>query len=350
MVPAKAEAVYPAGLPGRDRSSGERWTFAFGHRGSRIPVFGKSWLPHRTVTLAGINLASASLHHLHRHQQWRERYVAIRHSLRYETLVTANRLITAVAAAWTIPVATTLIALITHENCADEPCCTCKNASLAVIFLGIPGSPFAICFFQVAVFLESRRHRRHIRAHQVLEAATMEILKQKQASRTTAMIVGALLLSYAPTIVCNVVTLAARLPIDVEFGAFFITDVFICANSLIVNPIIYCMRMQDLKRALRENQKPRASSPSSSGNPFSGIRQRISEATRLCPEAESSSRRLTERPRVARVLTRSFIKSLKDLLGYGKKTNGHRWSTIICHAKINEHQSTTLEDLDIHLE
>ena len=179
-----------------------------------------------------------------------ERYIAIRHSLRYETLVTRNRLIAAVATAWTIAVATTLIAFIsvvlkaTHAGHAE-------TIYYAINLLCIPGSFAVICFCQVAVFLESRRHRRHIRAHQVTGAAAKETLKKDKAARTTAIIVGALLLSYAPIIVCDALTLAVRLPTEVVFGTFFITDVFLYANSL-VNPIIYCMRTQDFKRALRE--------------------------------------------------------------------------------------------------
>ena len=180
-----------------------------------------------TVAVAGINLAcGASLYHLVAISS--ERYIAIKHSLRYEILVTESRLITAVATAWTIPVATTLIGLM--DIVLTNHSVHAKTIYYAIISVGIPGSFAAICFCQVAVFLESRRHRRHIRAHQVSEAATMDILKQVKAARTTALIVGALLLSYAPTIVCSVVTLAARPPMDVEFVAFSITDVFIYGN------------------------------------------------------------------------------------------------------------------------
>ena len=233
-----------------------------------------------TVALAGVNLAcSASLYHLVVISG--ERYVAIKHSLRYETLVTANRLITAVATAWTIAVATTLIGLIiiVLMNRAEFA----ESIYYAIIYLSIPGSLAEICFCQVSIFLETRRHRRHIRAQQVSGAATMDILKQDKAVRTTAMIVGTLLLSYAPIIVCSVVTLAVRPPIDVEFGAIFATEVFIYANSL-VNPIIYCMRTQDFKRALGElcgRENSAQVNPQAAGNPdFSAIRRRISEAPR----------------------------------------------------------------------
>ena len=172
-----------------------------------------------------------------------ERYVAIKHSLRYETLVTVPRLTAAVATAWAIPVATTLSSFI-NIGLGDM-------IYFVIIFVGIPGSLIAICFCQVVVFLESRRHRRHIRAQQVSEAAARELFKQDKAARTTTIIVGALLLCYAPTILSDAVAVTVDLPMDATFGAVYVTEVFICANSL-VNPIIYCMRTKDFQRALRE--------------------------------------------------------------------------------------------------
>ena len=234
-----------------------------------------------TVALAGMNLAcAASLYHLVIISG--ERYVAIKHSLRYETLVTANRLIAAVATAWSIPVATTLITLM---NIALMNHAVLAEMLLVMVFLGIPGCLVAVCFCQVSVFLETRRHRRHIRAQQVSGAATMDILKQDKAARTTTMIVGALLLSYAPTIVCSVLTITARPPKNVEFGAYFITDVFLYANSL-VNPIMYCIRTQDFKRASRELfglGNPAQVNPEAAGIPLSGIRRRSSETPRPSP-------------------------------------------------------------------
>ena len=236
------------------------------------------------ITHGGVYFGcSASLYHLVVISS--ERYVAIKHSLRYETLVTTNRLITAVATAWTISVATTLIAFIsvvvkaTHAGHAE-------TIYYAINLSCIPGSFAVTCFCQVAVFLESRRHRRHIRAHQVSGAAALKILKKDKAARTTAMIVGALLLSYAPIIVCDALTLAVRLPTEVAFATFFVTDVFLYANSL-VNPIIYCMRSQDFKRALRELfglENPAQVNPQAAGNPSTRVaRRRISEVPRPSP-------------------------------------------------------------------
>ena len=205
-----------------------------------------------------------------------ERYVAVKHALRYETLVTTGRLITAIASAWATSVASLLAALV---NIVLE-----NHAALFVItILAILGSLAAILFCQIAVFLETRRHRRHIQAHQVSEAAAKEMLKKDKATRTTTMVVAALLVCYAPAILCDVVILMGHFPMDTTLVAIYVTEVFIFANSFI-NPVIYCMRLQDFKRALGElfgREVPQANAQAA-GNPLRvGIRRRTFETPRL---------------------------------------------------------------------
>ena len=205
-----------------------------------------------------------------------ERYVAIKYSLRYETLVTTRRLITAVATAWAIAVVPTLISLI--STVVIDESSFIETISLTLVFVGIPGSVATICFCQVTVFLESRRHRRHIMAHQVSEAAAKEILKKDKAARTMAMVIGALLLCYAPTVLCSAVIVAARLPMETGVVALFVTEMLMYANSL-VNPIIYCMRTQEFKRAIRELfscGSPQGHSQAA-GNPSRVERRRIGD-------------------------------------------------------------------------
>ena len=232
---AKTEAVCPVGLPGSHGSPGGRCDVAFGHHGSCIPAFQSPCLPR------GHSIVGKCICRL-----WRfavppgdNQYVAIKYSLRYETLVTTRRLTTAVATAWAFPVISTLIALT--NAVVSNSVALAETILHALTLVGIPGSFAAICFCQVAVYLESRRHRRHIRAHQVSQAAAREILKKDKASRTTAMIVGAVLLCYAPVMVWSAVTSVAGFLMDVAIGAFCVMDVFTFGNSLI-NPIIYCVR------------------------------------------------------------------------------------------------------------
>ena len=174
-----------------------------------------------------------------------ERYVAVKHALRYETLVTTHRLAAAIATAWAIPVFVAAAGLISAT--LMMPC------YLFGVFIYVPGSIALIFFYQVALFLESRRHRRDI-CQQVSQAEAMEILKKDKAARTTSMIVGALLLCYASSIVYNGVILAVfsdSIPRSLVAMSGYSLDLIVCWNSLI-NPVIYCLRTRDFQRAFRE--------------------------------------------------------------------------------------------------
>ena len=175
-----------------------------------------------------------------------ERYVAIKHALRYETLVTTRRLTKVVATAWAIPV------LMTSAAVSSSTALAVAVHAFAV-FVFLPGSLGLIGFYQIAVFLESRRHRQHIRAHQVSGAAAKEALKKDKAARTTTMVVGALLLCYASLPVYYGVTSAVldSLPKSLAAMSGYVLDLIVCCNSL-MNPVIYCLRTEDFKRAFRE--------------------------------------------------------------------------------------------------
>ena len=174
-----------------------------------------------------------------------ERYVAIKHALRYETLVTTRRLTAAVGAAWAFAVFVT--SAVVSTTALKGP------VFIFVMFIFLPGSVALITFYQIAVFLESRRHREHILAHQTSEAAAKEILKKDKAARTTAMIVGALLLCYASAPVYRVVgfVISDRVPKSLLVSSAFVEDLLLLCNSLI-NPVIYCLRTQDFRTALKE--------------------------------------------------------------------------------------------------
>ena len=233
-----------------------------------------------TVILASINVfCGASLFHLVIISG--ERYVAIKHSFHYETLVTSRRITAAVAIAWAIPVVALGTLIMAELTSYAE---LTQRIFSAILLLSIPGSLAAIFFCQIVVFLESRRHRQHILAHQVSEDAAREILKKDKAARTTTMVVGTLLLCYAPATLCHAVILKAGFPTDTALGALYFTEVFIFANSTI-NPIIYCMRTQDFRRALKELfgcGTPEITAQQA-GNPSRVTRPRIGEAPLLLP-------------------------------------------------------------------
>ena len=247
-----------------------------------------------------------------------ERYVAIKHALRYETLVTTRRVAAAVATAWAIPVLLTSGAV--------------SNTALVVpvyefgMFIFFPGSLALIGFYQIAVFLESRRHRRHIRAHQVSEAAAKETSKKDKAARTTTMIVGALLLCYASSPVYYGVTLAVLNGLPKSFVAMsgYVLDLIVCCNSL-MNPVIYCLRTRDFQRAFREllNHKTPEEAPRQEGVAAMemAVRQQGNCKARVEFSQGERSRERENRPEVEHSRTRSLDLSLDPSRGRGTRRN-----------------------------
>lgn len=179
-----------------------------------------------------------------------ERYIAIKHALRYTTLVTTGRLALAVTVSWLLPAFVVLVLSgldIMHEI-------EFLDLSVLKISFGIiiPSSLLVISFCQGAVLLETRRHRQHIKAHQVSEAAAKELLKKDKAAITTTIIVTALFLCFGPPTVFYAVAMNIKnFPRSFFWVMVSVTDVCGTLNSLI-NPIIYCMRTQEFQRAIRE--------------------------------------------------------------------------------------------------
>ena len=179
-----------------------------------------------------------------------ERYVAIKHALRYTTLVTTRRVTAAVIVAWVFPllVSAGLRVLQKVTGKANERS-SLDGITISVIIFG---SLLAILFFQGVVLLESRRIRKHIKAHLISEATAKELLKKDKAAITTTIIVAALFVCYAPQIAFfGIVSTAYNIQRSVFFTVLCLMNLLLTFNSL-VNPIIYCVRTQEFRRAFRE--------------------------------------------------------------------------------------------------
>ena len=199
-----------------------------------------------------------------------ERYVAIKHCLRYKTLVTPSRLLAAVASAW----ASTVISLAAILRFLEH------YVSFVVLSVAIIGLIAVIAFCQVAVLFESQRHRRHIRDHQVSEAAAKEILKQNKAARTTSMIISALCLCYVPQLIYTVIFMEESYPRPETLCTMYVMDLLLYFNSLI-NPIIYSIRTREFKRAFREI--------------VNCTNSQVSSGLRMQPVADPTAQRTTRR-------------------------------------------------------
>ena len=167
-----------------------------------------------------------------------DRYIAIRYSLQYYSIVTKFRLAIAIAFSWCLAVAFTIFRLLVET-------------SLPVFFLQVLTFTciLIMVYCHVSVYFVTRRHERQIRTEQIATGEdTEEFLKEKKAWKTTAIIIGFVVLSLLPGVFIN-------------FGVMFTWDPrwldrfrplvlsFLILNSL-SNPIIYCLRIRTMRQAM----------------------------------------------------------------------------------------------------
>ena len=122
-----------------------------------------------------------------------ERYIAIKHSLRYEILVTETRLISVSAVLWII---TILLQLTVPADSIDNDDNNYVTVDTGIMFLCIT----TIFFCQVMLYFETRRHENEIASQQVSIEVREKFMKEKKAFKLTTTILFFLMLSYLPLI------------------------------------------------------------------------------------------------------------------------------------------------------
>ena len=185
------------------------------------------WVFLSTTTASLIQLSVLSL----------ESYIAIKYSLKYDTIVTSNRLTVAIVCSWLISFFRFLVIITFYFY-------------LAVSFLSI----FVITYCHIVVYFVSRRHMKQIKSELVSREVTVKFLKERKASTTTTIIIGFLFVSYIPGMFYSIVryflpkgdyTLKSTAPLP----PFSTTCILI--NSFF-NPFIYCWRNKELRKAFFE--------------------------------------------------------------------------------------------------
>ena len=167
-----------------------------------------------------------------------ERYIAIKHSLRYEIIVTEARLIGVSALLWTI---TLLLTFLTGNNYAQYD-------------IGLTSLCIASIFScQVVLYYETRRHEKKIALQQVSVEAREKFLREKKALKQTTTVIFFLIICYLPIIISRVFisTFVVLNSVNSVYFVHFTGVFFVISNSLL-NPIIHCVRMKKFRLALKE--------------------------------------------------------------------------------------------------
>ena len=170
-----------------------------------------------------------------------ERYIAIKHSLRYTTIVTEVRLICSSALLWIIAFLLTLPVILQNSNMMRKINSVTMASCLAII-----------AFCQVVLYREARRHQRQTVEQQISMEVKQRKLKEKKALKTTTTVLFFLLLNSSPLIFVQILFNIYIIESDNSRDILTLTAIFsVIANSL-VNPIIYCVRVRQFRVAFIE--------------------------------------------------------------------------------------------------
>ena len=180
-------------------------------------------------------LGIASLFHLA--MMYVERYTAIKHSLRYEIIVTEARLIGVSALLWTI---TLLSMFFTRSNYVKFD-------------IGLTALCIATIFVcQVVLCFETRRHEKEIASQQVSVEARDKFLKEKKALKLTTTVIFCIIICYLPIIISR--SLTSTFAINSVNSVYFVhfSGAFAVISNSLLNPLIHCIRMKQFRLALKE--------------------------------------------------------------------------------------------------
>ena len=187
-----------------------------------------------TIVLRVLGIASLS----HLAMVNLERYIAIKHALRYETIVTEKRLTCLSSLLWII-----LLTITVSLSFFDE------NTYLKVDTITLSLCITTIIFCQVVFYHETRRHQKQIAAWQFSMEAREKFLREKEAFQLTTMILFDLILCFLPFIIARMLISKSVInSVNLAYIALFTGRTVAAFNSM-VNPIIYCVRIRQFRVA-----------------------------------------------------------------------------------------------------
>ena len=169
-----------------------------------------------------------------------ERFIAIKHPLSYETIVTKNRLVCLSALLWVMVMSLTV----------PFPFVDNKEIFLIADIHLISLCLTTVFFCQVVLFYETRRHEKRIATQQVSLEAREKFLKEKKAFKVTATVLFFLILCFLPLMFAYLIRASNSITTSVDLKYIALSTGLTSAvlNSM-VNPIIYCVRIRQFRVA-----------------------------------------------------------------------------------------------------
>ena len=209
-----------------------------------------------------------------------ERFIAIKFSLRYRTIVTNRRALLASIAVWLWAVAVTIVfpqalrasnneayrnlvravhpcaKIQKYHSCRPTPIAPASNEYLIFLVTSVLIIPLVIILCSYGyIFMVSHKHRRRIRE----QGNIQEINKTKRemkGARTLAIVVAVCLLGIVPLLITTSLRFLGKLPDDdfrrpkLKYFRYFVHAFAFCLNA-VCSPFIYGWRNEQFRDAFR---------------------------------------------------------------------------------------------------
>ena len=184
-----------------------------------------------------------------------DRYIATKHALRYEDIVTTQRITVCVVLAWglaALVIADLLVFAVIDSEFETQFYFVCMKVNDAIVYSIISVCIVFIVYAYRYIYSETRRQGKRLETEQLSHEEAKRLKKANKAAYTVAFILGALILSYFSAKINAVVTVYI---VDITPSVVNIlwswSMTIISLNSLF-NPIIYCWRIKKLRHAFLE--------------------------------------------------------------------------------------------------
>ena len=175
-----------------------------------------------------------------------ERFVAIKYTFRYITIVTKLRLKIAVVGSWVLAFCPAIL-----RSLGKKMEFIAGVAAVTVLFLSI----LFILFCHLLVYFVTRRHEKQIKCEQVSPQAAADFAKEKKALKTTRIIIMALLGCLFPlflyVVFWSVSSKNSSYTLNIIVLSHPVLIWLLSLNSL-CNPLIYCYRNRMFRKTCKE--------------------------------------------------------------------------------------------------
>ena len=179
-----------------------------------------------------------------------DRFMALQFHLRYQCLMTEKRAMYTSLSLWLFGI---LSSFVTLWN---------KTIMFAFLALGIAICIFISTFSYTRIYLIVRQHQFQIRAQQQVLRVPMNVVRTKRSAINTFIYYICMILCYTPMF--SFMSIVAIRPGLSGLMVWKVGNTFVFMNSSI-NPILFCWRVRELRRAVLKLVRPRHVMQTSTG-------------------------------------------------------------------------------------